>query len=45
MTIVGQGCRRHSFVAARDVAAYAVAAPLDHAQAVGLELATAGPTR
>ncbi len=40
--IVGQGRRRHSFVAARDVAAYAVAA-LDHAQAVGRVLVIGGP--
>ena len=42
VTIVGQGRRRHSFVAARDVAAYAVAA-LDHAQSVGRVLAVGGP--
>lgn len=42
VTIVGQGRRRHSFVAARDVAAYAVAA-LDHAQAAGRELVIGGP--
>jgi uncharacterized protein YbjT (DUF2867 family) len=42
VTIVGQGSRRHSFVAARDVAAYAVAA-IDHAQAVGRELVIGGP--
>ena len=42
VTIVGQGRRRHSFVAARDVAAYAVAA-LDHAQAVGRVLVIGGP--
>lgn len=40
--IVGQGRRRHSFVAARDVAAYAVAA-LDHSQAVGRVLVIGGP--
>jgi uncharacterized protein YbjT (DUF2867 family) len=42
VTIVGQGRRRHSFVAAQDVAAYAVAA-LDHPQAVGRELLIGGP--
>ena len=42
VTIVGDGRRRHSFVAARDVAAYAVAA-LDHAQAVGRVLVIGGP--
>lgn len=42
VTIVGQGSRRHSFVSARDVAAYAVAA-IDHAQAVGRELMIGGP--
>lgn len=42
VTIVGEGRRRHSFVAARDVAAYAVAA-LDHPQAVGRELVIGGP--
>jgi NADH dehydrogenase len=42
VTIVGQGRRRHSFVAAGDVAAYAVAA-LDHPQAVGRELVIGGP--
>jgi NADH dehydrogenase len=42
VTIVGQGSRRHSFVAARDVAAYAVAA-LDHVQAAGRELVIGGP--
>jgi uncharacterized protein YbjT (DUF2867 family) len=42
VTIVGQGRRRHSFVAARDVAAYAVAA-LDRAQAVGRVLVIGGP--
>lgn len=42
VTIVGEGRRRHSFVAARDVAAYAVAA-LDHSQATGRELVIGGP--
>ncbi len=42
VTIVGQGRRRHSFVAARDVAAYAVAA-LDHPQAIRRELVIGGP--
>ncbi len=42
VTIVGQGRRRHSFVAARDVAAYAVAA-LHHAEAVGRVLVIGGP--
>lgn len=42
VTIVGEGHRRHSFVAARDVAAYAVAA-LDHPQAAGRELVIGGP--
>lgn len=42
VTIVGQGRRRHSFVAARDVAAYAVAA-LDHPRAVRRELVIGGP--
>ena len=42
VTIVGQGRRRHSFVAARDVAAYAVAA-LDHHRAVGRVLVIGGP--
>jgi uncharacterized protein YbjT (DUF2867 family) len=41
VTIVGKGRRRHSFVAAQDVAAYAVAA-LDHQQAVGRELMIGG---
>ncbi|MGY1618666.1 SDR family oxidoreductase [Geodermatophilus sp. SYSU D00691] len=40
--IVGEGRRRHSFVAARDVAAYAVAA-LDHPQAVRRVLVIGGP--
>lgn len=42
VTIVGEGRRRHSFVAARDVAGYAVAA-LDHPEAVGRELVIGGP--
>ena len=42
VTIVGEGRRRHSFVAARDVAAYAVAA-LDHPQAVRREIVIGGP--
>jgi NADH dehydrogenase len=42
VTIVGEGRRRHSFVAARDVAAYAVAA-LDHPQSAGRELPIGGP--
>jgi NADH dehydrogenase len=42
VTIVGEGRRRHSFVAARDVAAYAVAA-LDHPQTAGRELPIGGP--
>jgi uncharacterized protein YbjT (DUF2867 family) len=36
VTIVGEGRRRHSFVAMRDVAAYAVAALDHHIQRVGL---------
>lgn len=42
VTLVGQGRRRHSFVAARDVAAYAVAA-LDHARSAGRVLVIGGP--
>lgn len=42
VTLAGEGRRRHSFVAARDVAAYAVAA-LRHEAAVGQTLVVAGP--
>lgn len=42
VTLVGQGRRRHSFVAMRDVAAYAVAS-LDHPQAVDQTLTIGGP--
>ena len=42
VTIVGEGHRRHSFVAMRDVAAYAVAA-LDHRHAEGRTLIIGGP--
>jgi uncharacterized protein YbjT (DUF2867 family) len=42
VAIVGEGLRRHSFVAARDVAAYAVAA-LEQPEAVGRELLIGGP--
>jgi NADH dehydrogenase len=42
VTIVGEGRRRHSFVAMRDVAAYAVAA-LDHPHPQGRTLIIGGP--
>jgi NADH dehydrogenase len=42
VTVVGDGRRRHSFVAMRDVAAYAVAA-LDHRDAEGQTLLIGGP--
>jgi NADH dehydrogenase len=42
VTLVGEGRRRHSFVAARDVASYAVAA-LDHPAALGRRIAVGGP--
>ena len=42
VTIVGEGRRRHSFVAMRDVAAYAVAA-LDHRHTEGRTLVIGGP--
>ncbi len=41
VTLVGEGRRRHSFVAARDVAGYAVAA-LDRPEAVGREIVIGG---
>ena len=42
VTLVGEGRRRHSFVAARDVAAYAVAA-VDHPDAVNRRIPVGGP--
>lgn len=42
VTLVGEGRRRHSFVAARDVAAYAVAA-LDHPESIGRTVLIGGP--
>ncbi len=42
VTVVGEGRRRHSFVAMRDVAAYAVSA-LDHRYAEGQTLLIGGP--
>ena len=42
VTIVGEGRRRHSFVAMRDVAAYAIAA-LDHPDPGGQTLLIGGP--
>ena len=42
VTLVGEGRRRHSFVAARDVAAFAVAA-VDHAAAANRRVAVGGP--
>lgn len=42
VTLVGSGRRRHSFVATRDVAAYAVSA-LDRADAVGRTIPLGGP--
>jgi uncharacterized protein YbjT (DUF2867 family) len=42
VTLVGEGTRRHSMVATRDVAAYAVAA-LDRDQAAGQTLVVGGP--
>ena len=43
VTLVGEGKRRHSYVAVRDVAAYAVAA-LEHEFAAGQVLPLGGPT-
>jgi NADH dehydrogenase len=42
VTLVGEGRRRHSFVAARDVAAFAVAA-VNHPAAVNRRIAVGGP--
>ena len=42
VTLVGEGRRRHSFVAARDVAAFAVAA-VNHPAAVNRRIAIGGP--
>lgn len=42
VTLVGDGHRRHSMIAMRDVAAYTVAA-LDHPEAVGRTLPIGGP--
>jgi len=43
VTLVGEGRRRHSFVAARDVAAFAVAA-VNHPDARDRRIAVGGPT-
>lgn len=42
VTLVGEGRRRHSFIAARDVAAFAVAA-IDHPAALNRRIETGGP--
>jgi NADH dehydrogenase len=42
VTLVGEGQRRHSFVAARDIAAFAVAA-VDHPEAVNRRIPVGGP--
>ncbi|HEX6052796.1 MAG TPA: SDR family oxidoreductase [Gemmatimonadaceae bacterium] len=42
VTLVGEARRRHSFVAARDVAAFAVAA-VNHPEAINRRIAVAGP--
>lgn len=42
VTLVGQGRRRHSFVAARDIAAVAIAA-VDHPKALNAKIPVVGP--
>jgi NADH dehydrogenase len=42
VTLVGEGCRRHTFIAARDVAAFATAA-IDHPAALNRRIEIGGP--